>query len=41
MCMCVDCHEINKITVKYHHHIPRLDDMLEELNGAIILLKLI
>jgi hypothetical protein len=26
--MCVDCHVINNITVKYQH-IPRLDDMLD------------
>ena len=31
---------VNTITINYHHPIPRLDDMLNELYDAIIFTKI-
>lgn len=38
--MYADCRTVNKITVKYKHHILKLNDMLDELSGSTIFIKI-
>nr|GEU84350.1 hypothetical protein [Tanacetum cinerariifolium] len=32
--MCIDYHELNKLTVKNHYPLPRIDDLFDQLQGS-------
>ncbi|XP_035539641.1 uncharacterized protein LOC118344015, partial [Juglans regia] len=38
--MCIDYRELNKVTVKNKYPLPRIDDMLDQLQGAAIFSKI-
>ncbi|GJW10589.1 hypothetical protein Tco_1576416 [Tanacetum coccineum] len=35
--MCIDCRELNKLTVKNHYPLPRIDDLFDQLRGAFVI----
>ena len=38
--MCVDYRELNKVTIKNKYHLPRIDDLFDQLKGASVFLKI-
>jgi len=38
--MCVNCHDMNNIVVKYKYLFSMLNDMLDELHGSYIFIKI-
>nr|GEX92884.1 putative reverse transcriptase domain-containing protein [Tanacetum cinerariifolium] len=38
--MCIDHRELNKLTVKNHYPLPRIDDLFDQLQGACPFLKI-
>ncbi|GKC06498.1 putative reverse transcriptase domain-containing protein [Tanacetum coccineum] len=40
MCMCIDYRELNKLTVKNRYPLPRIDDLLDQLQGACYFSKI-
>ncbi|GJW65366.1 putative reverse transcriptase domain-containing protein [Tanacetum coccineum] len=37
--MCIDYHELNKLTVKNHYPLPRIDDLFDQLQGSSVYSK--
>nr|GEW36924.1 hypothetical protein [Tanacetum cinerariifolium] len=38
--MCIDCRELNKLTVKNHYPLPRIDDLFDQLQGLSVYSKI-
>lgn len=34
--LCVDYHELNKLTIKNKYPLPRIDDLFDQLSGAMV-----
>ncbi|KAA0061810.1 pol protein [Cucumis melo var. makuwa] len=40
MCLCIDYRELNNVTVKNHYPLPRIKDLFDQLQGAIVFSKI-
>ncbi|GKB09019.1 putative reverse transcriptase domain-containing protein, partial [Tanacetum coccineum] len=38
--MCIDYHELNKLTVKNHYPLPRIDDLFDQFQGSSVYSKI-
>jgi len=38
--LCIDYRELNKITIKNKYHLPRIDDLFDQLQGARVFSKI-
>ncbi|GJS70927.1 putative reverse transcriptase domain-containing protein [Tanacetum coccineum] len=39
-CMCIDYRELNKLTMKNHYPLPRIDDLFDQLQGSSVYSKI-
>ena len=39
-CLCVDYRQLNKMTIKNKYHLPRIDDLMDQLHGSLVFLKI-
>ena len=40
MCLCIDYRQLNKVTIKNKYPLPRIDDLMDQLQGAKVFSKI-
>ena len=40
MRLCINYHQLNKVTIKNKYHLHRIDDLFNQLKGATVFLKI-
>ena len=40
MRMCIDYRQLNKLTIKNKYPLPRIDDLFDQLRGAVVFSKI-
>ena len=40
MRLCVDYHQLNKVTIKNKYPLPKIDDLMDQLVGAYVFSKI-
>ena len=38
--LCIDYRQLNKVTIKNRYHLPRIDDLMDQLVGACVFSKI-
>ena len=40
ICMCIDYRQLNKVTIRNKYQIPHIDDLFDQLQGALVFSKI-
>ena len=40
LCLCIDYHQLNKMTIKNRYPLPHIDDLFDQLHGATVFSKI-
>jgi hypothetical protein len=38
--LCIDYHQLNKVTIKNQYQLPRIDDLFDQMNGSTMFSKI-